>query len=266
MITVLEHIVRVHRRVDKGLENEIVVVLFISSVLCCRERMDDENICLFESLQEGIDVFEREVVAVGRGGKVLRDSLVVNKYPPLRRPLGREGHKLVEPPCEFVRHISKGRFDPRVLGIHGSLAWEGSVPPVDDRSLGGNRSRGRQVRAVLMDRETFICDGGRAARREWLHNPSARRLWVRFRGGGLNGIWRVRGFRDVRGVSKAPLGAHLSATVGGVPLGEALVVLVKLLFRVLPTPAHSLVERRHNPVRTMTLEISDINLSLCLLR
>ena len=41
---------------DKGLENEIVVVLFISSVLCCGERMDDENICLFESLQEVIDV------------------------------------------------------------------------------------------------------------------------------------------------------------------------------------------------------------------
>ena len=81
MITVLEHIVRVHRRVDKGLENEIVVVLFISSVLCCRERMDDENICLFKSLQEDIDVFGREVSAVGRGGKVLRDSLVVNKYP-----------------------------------------------------------------------------------------------------------------------------------------------------------------------------------------
>ena len=110
MFAVLEHIVRVHRRMDEGLENEVVVVLFVSSILCCGERMDDENTCLFESLQEGIDVFGREVFAVGRGGKVFRDSLVVKKYPPLRRPLGREGHKLVEPACEFIRDGSEGRF------------------------------------------------------------------------------------------------------------------------------------------------------------
>ena len=39
---------------------------------------------------------------------------------------------------EFIRDVSKGRFDPRVLGIHVSLIWHGSVPPVDDRSLEGN--------------------------------------------------------------------------------------------------------------------------------
>ena len=71
MFAVLEHIDRVHRRMDEGLENEVVVVLFVSSVICCGERMNDENICLFESLQEVIDVFGREVFAVGRGGKVL---------------------------------------------------------------------------------------------------------------------------------------------------------------------------------------------------
>ena len=73
MFAVLEHIVRVHRRMDEGLENEFVVVLFVSSILCCGEHMDDENTCLFESLQEDIDVFGREVFAVGRGGKVFRD-------------------------------------------------------------------------------------------------------------------------------------------------------------------------------------------------
>ena len=61
MFAVLEHIVRVHRRMDEGLENEVVVVLFVSSVICYGERMDDENRCLFESLQEVIDVFGREV-------------------------------------------------------------------------------------------------------------------------------------------------------------------------------------------------------------
>ena len=69
MFAVLEHIDRVHRRMDEGLENEVVVVLFVSSVICCGERMNDENICLFESLQEVIDAFGREGFAVGRGGK-----------------------------------------------------------------------------------------------------------------------------------------------------------------------------------------------------
>jgi hypothetical protein len=143
VFAVLEHIVRVHRRMDEGLESEVVVVLFVSSILCCGERMDDENTCLFESLQEGIDVFGREIFAVGRGGKVFRDSLVVKKYPPLSRPLGREGHKLVKPACEFIRDGSEGRFNPRVPGVHVSLTGHGGVPPVHDRSMGWNRSRGR---------------------------------------------------------------------------------------------------------------------------
>jgi len=41
----------------------------------------------------------------------------------------------------------------------------------------------------------------------------------------------VKGPRDMR-VRQTPLGAQLSASGGGVPLGEASVVLVELLFRV----------------------------------
>lgn len=74
-------------------------------------------------------LWERRIHRWTVKGKVPRDSLVVKKYPPLRRPLGREAHELVDPACEFIRDVSEGRFDPRVLVIPVSLTWHGSVPP-----------------------------------------------------------------------------------------------------------------------------------------
>ena len=108
--------------------------------------MDDDNGCLFESLHELIDNFGGEGVAVGRGGKVLRDSLMVNKYTILRRPLGRVGHEEGESACEFLRHGLKGMFDPRVVGVV-ALRWHGGVPAVNDRDMesAGIRGRGHPI-------------------------------------------------------------------------------------------------------------------------
>ena len=100
-----------------------------------------------ESLHELIDkYFGGEGVAVGRGGKVLRDSLMVNKYTILRQPLGREGHEVGESACEFLRHGSKGMFDPRVVGAV-ALRWHGGVPAVNDRDMesAGIRGRGHPI-------------------------------------------------------------------------------------------------------------------------
>ena len=114
--------------------------------------MDDDSVGLFESLHELIDICSGVGVTVGRGGDVLRDSLVVNKYAILRGSLGREAHEVGESACEFLRHASKGSFNPRVLGVV-TLQWHRGVPAVNDREMESAviRWRGLPIGSVLTD-------------------------------------------------------------------------------------------------------------------
>ena len=154
MVAVLEHLVRgagVH--LDEGLEKEFIIFLFVSSVCSGGKGMDDDNVGLFERLHELIYMFRGVGVAVGRGGNVLRDSLVVNKYAILRQAFGRESHELGESACEFLRDASKGTFNPRVLGVV-ALQWHRGIPAVNDRDTKSAviRGRGLPIGAVLIDR------------------------------------------------------------------------------------------------------------------
>ena len=182
MVAVLEHLVRgagVH--LDEGLEKEFVTVLFFSSVCSGRDGMDADNVGLFESLHELIDRSINVGGTVGRGGDVLLDSLVVKKYAILRQAFGREAHEVGESACEFLRHASKGSFNPRVLGVV-ALQWHRGVPAVNDGGIESAviRWRGLPIGSVLTDRamrtgrgRNFA--GGYAARRVVLvRSPTGR--------------------------------------------------------------------------------------------
>ena len=146
MVAVLEPLVRgagVH--LDEGLEKEFVIVFIVSSVCSGWDSMDSDNVDLFESLHELLDIFGGVDGTVGRRGDVRHDSVVVNKYAILRQPFGRMTHEIGESACEFLHHASKCRFDPRVVGVV-ALQWHGGVPAVNDRDMEMAGSRGRYRR------------------------------------------------------------------------------------------------------------------------
>ena len=252
MVAVLEHLVRgagVH--LDEGLEKEFIVVLFVSSVCKGGEGMDDDNVSLFESLHELLDICDGVGVTIGRGGDVLSDSLVVNKYATIRQPFGREAHEVGKSACEFLRHASKGSFDPRVLGVV-ALRWHGGVPAVNDRDTKSAviRGRGLPIGAVLTDRamrtgrgRNFA--GGYAARRVVLIRSPTRRLWGGFRFGGLNGL----SGDGLRWVSEAAPGPRLNARSGGYAKGS-----VESTHKV-PT-SHYHIYCRNDPARGGSLTLS----------
>ena len=227
MVAVLEHLVRgagVH--LDEGLEKEFVIVFIVSSVCSGSDGMDGDNVGLFESLHELLDILGGVDVTVNY---VRHDSVVVNKYAILRQAFGRESHEIGESACEFLHHASKCRFDPRVVGVV-ALQWHGGVPAVNDRDMEMAGSRGRYRRgrgvpigAVLTDQAGMSIDGGRAARRVVLVLSPTRRL----RGGFGEGI----GLKRWESSEAAP-GARLNARCGGVPLLQAFVMLVELAFRM----------------------------------
>ena len=196
--------------------------------------MDADNVGLFESLHELIDRSINVGGTVGRGSDVLLDSLVVKKYAILRQAFGREAHEVGESACEFLRHASKGSFNPRVLGVV-ALQWHRGVPAVNDREIESAviRWRGLPIGSVLTDRanrtgrgRNFV--GGYTARRVVLVRSPTRRLWGGFRFGGLSGL----SGEGLRWVSEAAPGSRLNARSGGVPLIKALIMLVELAFRM----------------------------------
>ena len=191
--------------------------------------MDSDNVDLFESLHELLDILGGVGGTVGREVDVRHDSIVVNQYAILRQPFGRMMHEMGESAYECFQHASKCRFDPRVVGVV-ALQWHGGVPAVNDRDMKMAGSRGRYrlgrgvpIGAVLTDQAGMSFDDGRAARRVVLVLSPTRRLRGGF--GGPSGLSR-------RWVSEAALGPRLNARSGGVPLIKALIMLVELAFRM----------------------------------